>query len=199
MTKQTSPSEDCCMLSKTNKRVSVSYTLCGLVGWGGFSFEKCVRNGFIWRRVVFQDGEERTVPSVSGVWSFKSEHQCIKSTEDKPDDRHVTKATLVHVIFCIYTFSKMLLCCMWTCCSLTCPGRTAQQRLCLHSTSSSLHQMSNNTPSSREGEEDFACVMNLWVTAVYILNSWVISLEYLPDSVVSVHVWWDRTAHSDNL
>ncbi len=67
-------------LSKT-AGAYIPYTLSRLVRGGCFSFEKCIRNVFIWQRVVFQDGEERTVPSVSGVWSFKSQHQCIKATK----------------------------------------------------------------------------------------------------------------------
>lgn len=54
--------------------IYVSYTLRRLIRWGCFSFEKCIRNGFVWKCVVFQDGEERTVPTVPGVWSFKSQH-----------------------------------------------------------------------------------------------------------------------------
>lgn len=50
------------------------YILCRLIRWRCFSFVKCIRNGFVWKSVIFQDGEERTVPPVSGIWSFKSQH-----------------------------------------------------------------------------------------------------------------------------
>lgn len=56
-----------------------SYALCGLIRWRRFSFEKCIRNVFVWKRVIFQDGEEGAVPPVSGVWSLKSQHQSIKA------------------------------------------------------------------------------------------------------------------------
>lgn len=52
----------------------VSYTLRRLVRRGCFSFEKRIRDVFKWKRVVFEDGEKRTVPSVSGVGSFKSQN-----------------------------------------------------------------------------------------------------------------------------
>lgn len=68
----------------------VSYTLSSLVGWRCFSFEKCIRNGFKREHVVFQDGEEGTVPSVSRVGSFKSQNQCIKARQNKMDRRQIT-------------------------------------------------------------------------------------------------------------
>lgn len=72
--KKCSMTQYVCLIKKQQQQQYVSYTLCGLIGWGCFSFEKCIRDGFTRKCVVFQDGEERTVPSVSGVWSFKSQH-----------------------------------------------------------------------------------------------------------------------------
>lgn len=58
-----------------------SYTLRRLIRRQRFSFEEGVRNGFVWKRVIFQDGEERAVPPVSRVWSFKPQHQSVKATK----------------------------------------------------------------------------------------------------------------------
>lgn len=117
----------------------LSYALSRLVLWGSFSFEKCIRNCFKRKRVILQDGEERTVPSVPGVRCFKPLDQCVKASKQSKEKQ---KQVSFDADKCngrdLESFPP-----------LTCPGCTAPQHLCFCSITSSRHLRSNSAPSSQ--------------------------------------------------
>ena len=70
----------------------MTHTQGGLVLRGSFPLEDGVGDAVEGERVLLLDGEQRAVPSVPGVGSFKPQHQSIQATKE-PQHQQINRLT----------------------------------------------------------------------------------------------------------